>query len=85
MFVDNSFFPSFIQTLLVGLEWDFVILECLIIAGMYRTQFLGRDYNNVISGLPLGVLIAYLVDNFFIWIRMFRGRSQIALRTLVNE
>jgi hypothetical protein len=82
MFVDKSFFPSFIRTLLVGVEWDLVMLECLVIAAMDRATYLK---NNIVSGLVLGVLIAYLIDNSFIMIRNYRGRGQIALRTLVNE
>lgn len=74
--------PSFNKTLLSAYEWDFLMLECLIIACMDRTTSLPNDVKN---GAVLGVLIAYLVEYFLIWIRNFKGKKNLSMHTLSDE
>ena len=74
--------PSYSQSLLQGLEFDFVMFECLVIACMDRAKYLP---NNIKSGLALGVLIAYIMDYALIWLRSYRGRKNLAMHTLSDE
>lgn len=78
----DKFLPSFANTFLYGLDFDFMMLEVLIIALMDRANYLD---NQIESGLALGVLIAYIVDNFLIWLRLHKGRRELAVHTLCDE
>jgi len=81
MFKDK-FLPSFSKTLLYGLEFDFMMMEVLIIALMDRCNYLPNDIQ---SGLAFGVLMAYLFDYILIWLRKYRGRKNLAMHTLSDE
>jgi hypothetical protein len=81
MFHDH-FLPSFYKTLLCGLDFDFMILEVLVIACMDRSAYLE---NKIESGLVFGVLIAYIVDYLLIWLKRWRSRKNIAMHTLCDE
>lgn len=62
----DKFLPSFANAFLYGLDFDFMMLEVLIIALMDRANY---AENQIESGLALGVLVAYIVDSFLIWLR----------------
>jgi len=62
----DKFLPSFSNAFLYGLDFDFMMLEVLIIALMDRANYAENDIE---SGLALGVLIAYLLDYYLIWLR----------------
>jgi hypothetical protein len=81
MFQD-SWLPSFSKTLLYGLDFDFMMLEVLVIALMDKAN---NGVNNIKSGLALGVLIAYVVEYSLIWLREYKGRRNIAQHTLSDE
>jgi asparagine N-glycosylation enzyme membrane subunit Stt3 len=85
MFNDDSHFPSFAKTLLAGLEWDMLMMECLVIAAMDRARYVTSPPNSIMSGIALGTLMAFIIDNIMIGIRSGRGKAQIAIRTLVDD
>jgi hypothetical protein len=58
------------------------MLECLIIASMDRAASLP---NNIQSGLVFGVLIAYMIDYFLIWVRNYKGTKNLSTHTLADE
>jgi hypothetical protein len=82
MMFQDSFAPSYAKTLLSGLEYDFMMLECLVIACMDRANYLPNDIQ---SGLAFGVLIAYILDYILIWFRSHQGRKNLAMHTLSDE
>ncbi|MEY4334709.1 MAG: hypothetical protein RLZZ196_3459 [Bacteroidota bacterium] len=75
--------PTFSKTFLFGVEFDFLILECLVIACMDRASFVPG--NGIQSGFVLGVLIAYIIDYMFIYMRSYKGNRNIALHTLIDD
>ena len=79
----DSFIPSFTNAFLYGLEFDFFIMQVLIIASMDRLSNL--EDNNVINRIVLGVLIADLIDGFLVFIRQVFGARNLAVHTLIDE
>ena len=78
--------PTFSDSLLYGLDWDFMMIEVLVIACMDRCQSNYIDGNNAImGGIAFGVLIAFLFDNILIIMRSRMGKKNIALHTLSSE
>lgn len=75
MFAD-SWMPSFAQSFLFGMDFDFMMLEVLVIA-CFDMSFVAADdpeagANAVakpVNGLVVGVLVAYVVDYILIGIR----------------
>lgn len=63
----DSFIPSFTNAFLYGLEFDFFIMQVLIIACLDRLSSL--EENHIVSRIVLGVLIAHLIDGFLVLIR----------------
>lgn len=74
--------PSYSKILLYGLDFDFMILECLVIACMDRCNYLP---NGIQSGMAFGVLMAFLFDSILIGIRGYVGRRNLARHTLSDE
>merc|ERR1740117_540394 len=74
--------PSYAKSLLFGLDFDFMILECLFIACMDRCNYLP---NGIQSGMAFGVLMAYFFDSALIWLRVYVGRRNLARHTLSDE
>lgn len=62
MYID-SYWPSFANSFLYGLEFDFLMLEALIIASMDRAMTLKN--NQLKSGIALGAMLAYIVSTGF--------------------
>lgn len=79
----DSFLPSFTNAFLYGLEFDFCIMQVLVIASMDR--LCGLEPNNVRSRLVLGVLIAHTVDGLLTLIRTVWGARNLAVHTLIDE
>ena len=74
--------PSYSKILLYGLDFDFLMFECLVIACMDRCNYLP---NAIQSGMAFGVLIAFIFDVMLIWIRVRTGRRNLATHTLSDE
>lgn len=64
---NDTFLPSFTNAMLYGLEFDFCIMQVLVIASMDRLANL--EQNDITSRLVLGVLVAHLLDGFLTLMR----------------
>lgn len=91
MFKD-TWMPTFAKSFLYGLDFDFMMLEVLVIACMDLAHIAIPDLeaqpNSVakpINGIAFGVLIAYLIDYVLINIRLYKGRKNLATHTLSDE
>merc|ERR1719440_2756034 len=68
---EDGHVPSFAMSMLYGLDWDFLMLNVLMITAMERA---GHHKNNAIeNGLAVGVLVAYSIDSVLIWARDYYG------------
>mmetsp|Transcript_4701 Transcript_4701/g.8016 ORF Transcript_4701/g.8016 Transcript_4701/m.8016 type:complete len:124 (+) Transcript_4701:2799-3170(+) len=81
MYYDH-FIPSFYKTLLCGLDFDFMMMEVLIVACLDRATY---KENKIQSGLVVGVLIAYILDYLLIWLKQHYGKMNLARNTLSDE
>lgn len=88
----DSWVPSFAQSFLFGMDFDFMMLEVLVIACFDMTLVATNDpeagANAVakpVNGLVVGVLVAYLVDYILIGVRQYKGRKNLATHTLSDE
>jgi hypothetical protein len=61
---EDGMFPSFSNSLLYGLDWDFLMLEVLVIACMDAAQnkYFDLPANKIVNGISFGVLIAFICD-----------------------
>lgn len=73
---------GFSKYLLCGLDFDFLMMNSLTISGI---NAIGQGDAQLISSLILGVLIAYLLNEFFRWLRAYYGRQNLAKHTLADE
>jgi hypothetical protein len=78
----DKYVPTYQKTFLFGLDFDFMILECLVIASMDRCNYLP---NGIQSGLAFGVLMAFIFDYMLIGLRVNIGKRNLALHTLSDE
>ena len=51
---------------MMGLDFDFLMLDSLVITFI---DLVARNDTTLECRLVLGVLIAYLIDSFYIWLR----------------
>ena len=73
---------SFGRFFAIGLDWDFVMLECCLLA--FAVQVSLYDASLDIKCL-LGTLLAYIMTEGLQFIRDFKGRRNIARHTLVDD
>jgi len=59
MYKDKSAFPSFGNAFLMGMEFDFLMLDACIISFVNRCTMQG---SNVVNPTLMGVLVAYLAN-----------------------
>ena len=74
----DKFVPTYQKTFLFGLDFDFMIYECLVIACMDRCNYLP---NGIQSGLAFGVLMAFIFDYMLINLRIYTTEEEISLCT----
>lgn len=70
--------------MLYGLDFDFLMLNTLMIIVLERSTYLAYE-TRIQNGLAVGVLVAYTLDLMIIWVRKFYGKRNIARHTLVND
>lgn len=75
---------SFGSFFLLGMDWDFVMLDSCIMAFIMQVTVYEKSDNLNIK-LLLGVLVAYLLDQGLFFIRSFNGRRNLARHTLVDD
>ena len=68
--------------LLCGLDFEFLMLDVLVVT--FIDLVAGNDAS-LRSRLMLGILIAYLLDSFLIFLRGYSGRRNLAKHTLADE
>ena len=88
----DKWMPTFARSFLYGLDFDFMMLEVLVIACMDLAHIAIPDLeagpNSVakpVNGLAFGVLIAYLFDYVLIFMRLYKGKKNLATHTLSDE
>jgi Meckelin (Transmembrane protein 67) len=80
MFKDH--WGAFNSTFLMGMDFDFLMLDVVIITFMEReTQ---REVS-VNSRVILAVLLAYIIDQLLFWLRGYLGRRNLSKHTLADE
>lgn len=80
MFKDK--WMNFSNFLLCGLDFDFLMLDVLVVS---LIDILAVSSATLRSRLILGILIAYMLDNFLIFLRSHYGRRNLAKHTLADE
>lgn len=73
---------GFSSMFLMGLDWDFLTLDVLIITFIDITA---QNDAGLRSTLMLGILIAYIVDTALIWLRTYLGKRNLSQHTLADE
>ncbi len=73
---------NFSNYFLCGLDFDFVMLDALIVTFIDLVAW--KD-STLRARLMLGILIAYIVDHFLIFLRKYFGRRNLARHTLADE
>ena len=88
----DTWMPTFAKSFLYGMDFDFMMLEVLVIACMDTTLVAVFDPaagpntpTKPMNGLVIGVLVAYLLDYVLIGIRLYKGRKNLATHTLSDE
>jgi len=88
----DTWMPSFAQTCLFGMDFDFMMLEVLVIACFDMSLVAADDpeaganaTSKPVNGLVVGVLVAYLIDYLLIKLREYKGRKNLAAHTLSDE
>ena len=82
---EDTWFPSFANAFLYGLDFDFLMMEVLVIAAMEKVSRVDHFDRNVFSPVTLGVLVAYLIDSFMIWLRKRQGQKNLSRNTVTDE
>jgi hypothetical protein len=80
MFKDN--WGAFSNTFLQGMDWDFLMLDVVILTFMERES---RADDKVRSDVVLAVLVCFILDNLLFWLRGFYGRRNLSKHTLADE
>lgn len=82
---EDTYFPSFANIFLFGLDFDFLMMEVLVIAAMEKVSRVDTFDRNIFSPVTLGVLVAYLIDSFMIWLRKWQGSKNLSRNTVTDE
>jgi len=62
------------KLMVMGIEYDLLIMFILILFCFER--FVGLDY---------GIIVAYVIDQFFVWLFGFLGARNLASKTFTDE
>lgn len=66
---------NFSNYFLCSLDFDFVMLDVLVVTLL---DVAANNDGNLESRLMVGVLVAYIVDSFLIFVRDYYGRRNLA-------
>lgn len=80
MFKDR--WGAFSQTMLMGMDWDFLMLDVVILTFMERES---RHDDKVRSDVVLAVLVVFILDSILFWMRKYFGRRNLSKHTLADE
>lgn len=74
---------AFIKYMLMGMDFDFLMLDVLIITFMEReTQ---RHEDTVTSRVALAIMITYTLDCLLFWMMSYYGKRNLSKHTLADE
>jgi len=73
---------SFSNFLLCGLDFDFLMMDVLVVTFV---DLVAWSDTTLRSRMMLGILVAYLLDSFLIYLRGYFGRRNVARHTLADE
>ena len=73
---------NFSNYFLCGLDFDFLMLDALVVTFI---DIVASSDTTVRARLMLGILIAYILDSFLIFLRKYFGRRNLARHTLADE
>ena len=80
MFKDR--WGAFSQTMLMGMDWDFLMLDVVILTFMERES---RHDDKVRSVVVVAVLVVFILDSILFWMRKYFGRRNLSKHTLADE
>lgn len=73
---------AFIKTMLMGMDFDFLMLDVVVITFMDRET---RRHPDVTSRVALAIMMAYMLDNMLFWLMSYSGRRNLSKHTLTDE
>lgn len=73
---------AFSNTMLMGMDFDFLMLDVVIITFMERET---HRHPDVTSREILAVMIAFVLDHLLFWMRRYFGRRNLSKHTLADE
>jgi len=73
---------AFINTMLMGMDFDFLMLDVVIITFMDRET---RRHPDVTSRVALAIMMAYMLDSMIYWLMQYSGRRNLSKHTLTDE
>ena len=82
LFKDKWF--SFGEFFLMGMDWDFVMLDCCVVSFIIQVTVYEPD-TTLWTKLLLGVLVAYTLDTLLFTLHGHIGSRNLAKKTLVDD
>ena len=76
---------SFGKLFLMGLDWDFVMLDCCVCSFIIQTTIYPPHTESLNVRLLLGVLVSYILDHILFYIRNTLSKRSLAKHTLVDD
>ena len=73
---------SFIKNFLMGMDFDFLMLDVLTITFMERET---HRHPDVTSRVALAIMMAFILDHLLFWIMAYGGRRNLSKHTLTDE
>lgn len=73
---------SFGKAFLQGMEFDFLMMHVCCLSFFIQAS---RFNTTMDIKLLMGILISYILDCIFVWIRKYAGRRNLSRHTLVDE
>lgn len=80
MYRDKSF--SYGKCFLLGMDFDFMMLHVCLLSFLNRML---RGFDSYDVKFIVGILFAYLIDCFLVWMRAYYGKRNFAKHTLIGE
>lgn len=78
----KDYWGAFSKTLMMGMDFDFLMLDVVILCFMDRQTI---RHENVTSRVCLAVMITFTVNHLLYWIRDYLGRRNLSKHTLADE
>ena len=66
----------------MGIDFDFMMLDVYTLSFIELVAF---PDTTIVSRVCLGILVAFIFDSVFIWLRGHTGRRNLSKHTLIDE